>query len=174
MEHFSERLRWAREEAKLTQPELAQKLSISKGTVGNWESGQNYPGHDNLRRLADVLNVSESFLRGESDRPERIVPGHGLLQDETETYGGWVNEEDELIERRLSSLASALPAAVNRTTKVWILEDISAVTKLLRSRFTALLGSPAGRSEARPASSGPLSEAQRLVKKASGESVEHP
>lgn len=67
MATFSERLKLLRKRARLTQPELAQKMGFSAGAVGNWESGANPPSRESLRKLAGILGTTEMFLSGESD-----------------------------------------------------------------------------------------------------------
>lgn len=55
------------------QSDLAEKLCVSLGSVGNWESGQNQPSAKTLGRIADVLGVSISFLLGEDVLPQPNV-----------------------------------------------------------------------------------------------------
>ena len=56
----------------LTQEELARRLGVSKGTVGNYESGARTPRKlDDLNSLADYFNVEIDYLLGRSNsRPE--------------------------------------------------------------------------------------------------------
>jgi transcriptional regulator with XRE-family HTH domain len=67
MATFSERLKLLRARAGMTQPELAEKLNISKGAVGNWESGMHIPSRKTLRQIAGLLATTETFLTGDSD-----------------------------------------------------------------------------------------------------------
>jgi DNA-binding XRE family transcriptional regulator len=53
---FAERLRKARVHAGFrNQDSLADVLKISQGTVGNWESGANFPTLKQAIELADVI-----------------------------------------------------------------------------------------------------------------------
>ena len=72
MATFAERFKQLREESGLTQEELARRLGVSKGTVGNYESGVRTPRKlDDLNSLADYFNVEIDYLLGRSnDRPE--------------------------------------------------------------------------------------------------------
>jgi transcriptional regulator with XRE-family HTH domain len=61
---FPMRLRGARVRRGWNQEDLAKALEVSKGSVGNWESGANIPTPAGLKRLADTLGVSIDFLLG--------------------------------------------------------------------------------------------------------------
>jgi transcriptional regulator with XRE-family HTH domain len=63
-EIFSKRLKKIREEKKLSQAELAQKADLQTAAISHFETGQRKPSFDNLKRLADALNVSVDFLLG--------------------------------------------------------------------------------------------------------------
>lgn len=72
MATFADRFKQLREESGLTQEELARRLGVSKGTVGNYESGARTPRKlDDLNSLADYFNVEIDYLLGRSNsRPE--------------------------------------------------------------------------------------------------------
>jgi len=56
------RIRKYREEAGISQKELAEKLNMSSGRVSNWEQGINRPDADRLAQICMILNVSPSLL----------------------------------------------------------------------------------------------------------------
>ena len=56
------RIRKYREEAGISQKELAEKLNISSGRVSNWEQGINRPDADILAQICLALDVSPSLL----------------------------------------------------------------------------------------------------------------
>ena len=72
MATFADRFKLLREESGLTQEELARRLGVSKGTIGNYESGARTPRKlDDLNSLADYFNVEIDYLLGRSStRPE--------------------------------------------------------------------------------------------------------
>ena len=72
MATFAERFKQLREESGLTQEELARRLGVSKGTVGNYEAGTRTPRKlADLNSLADYFNVEIDYLLGRSSsRPE--------------------------------------------------------------------------------------------------------
>ena len=58
---IAERLKFAREELGLSQPELAKKAGVSQGTIGNIETGTRKQPR-NLLQLADALGVTPVWL----------------------------------------------------------------------------------------------------------------
>ena len=71
-EALGERLRIAREAAKLTQSELGRRAGVTPQSVNQWESGLKSPSRENLLRVAK----------------ETLAPLHWLL------YGGQLPEQD--------------------------------------------------------------------------------
>lgn len=68
--NFPDRLRHARESLrKLSQSELAEKTGLQPSAVSHFETGRRSPSFDNLRLLADALEVSIDFLLGRAEEP---------------------------------------------------------------------------------------------------------
>ena len=61
---FSERLRTAREYRGLNQSELAVKAKMQASAISHFETGTRKPSFDNLRNLADALDVTTDYLLG--------------------------------------------------------------------------------------------------------------
>lgn len=71
MATLTDRLKQLRKENHMTQEEVAKELRVSKGAVGNWESGSRTPDMERLDEIADLFNVSLDYLQGRTDeRPE--------------------------------------------------------------------------------------------------------
>lgn len=51
-----------RNEMKLSQDELAQKIFVSRQTISNWENNKNYPDIKSLLLLTSLFNVSLDIL----------------------------------------------------------------------------------------------------------------
>jgi transcriptional regulator with XRE-family HTH domain len=64
---FPERLRSAREYRGLNQGELAQKAGMQPSAISHFETGTRKPSFDNLRILADALDVTTDYLLGRVD-----------------------------------------------------------------------------------------------------------
>jgi transcriptional regulator with XRE-family HTH domain len=66
-------LKRRRNEQKLTQDQLAEKIFVSKKTISNWETGKTTPDIDSLIRLAKLFNFSlDQLLLEGSDIVENI------------------------------------------------------------------------------------------------------
>ena len=54
-----------RSEAGLKQEEMAQKLGVSKSTIGMWETGKRLPSPELYEQVADYFNVDIDYLYGQ-------------------------------------------------------------------------------------------------------------
>ena len=61
---FPARLREARELRDLNQGALAEKAGMQASAISHFETGSRKPSFDNLRRLADALDVTTDYLLG--------------------------------------------------------------------------------------------------------------
>lgn len=71
MTTFGQRVREARKEAKLTQPQLAKAAGLSQTTISDIERGRNN-GSSEVTSLARALNVTPEWL-AEGRLPKRII-----------------------------------------------------------------------------------------------------
>jgi transcriptional regulator with XRE-family HTH domain len=76
---FGERLRKARDDKGLSQQDLAERAGIQASAVSHFELGRRLPSFDNIRRLADALNVTSDFLLGREDVREVAGPEAAAL-----------------------------------------------------------------------------------------------
>lgn len=83
MSNFGEVLKSLRNNAKITQVELAKMLSISKSTVCNYEQGTRFPPSAILIDIADVFNVSTDYLLGRAQK-WRVLDTSGLKEEDVE------------------------------------------------------------------------------------------
>jgi transcriptional regulator with XRE-family HTH domain len=75
-ESMGARFQRLREEARMTQAELAERAGIPVGTLRNWEQGIRVPRFDHAIRVAQALGVSLDVLAGlaeeqPSEKPKR-------------------------------------------------------------------------------------------------------
>lgn len=70
---FGEKLKQARQNAKLSQEELAAKISVSRSAVAKWETDKGLPDIQNLKNIAAVLDVSIDHLLNDGTKLELSV-----------------------------------------------------------------------------------------------------
>lgn len=64
MKTFGEILREKRKDKEWSQQELADKLGVRKGSIGNWENDKNVPDIFTCTDLADIFDCSLDELVG--------------------------------------------------------------------------------------------------------------
>lgn len=81
-EVFKDRLRAAREDLRqMTQVELARTIGLPPSSIAHFESGNRKPSFENLRRLANALNVTTDYLVGRADEPDTSASADPLYRD---------------------------------------------------------------------------------------------
>lgn len=69
------RIKERREELGITQVELASRLGITKGAVGNYETDANSPKASTMYKIFDILKCDANYLyQDEVGYQESIVP----------------------------------------------------------------------------------------------------
>lgn len=76
---LNENIRALRLARSMSQVELAEKLSVTKQSVSNWENDNIQPSIEMLVKISGVFNVSTDFLLGLDDR--RYVDVTGIPDD---------------------------------------------------------------------------------------------
>lgn len=66
---FPERLKSARDLRGWNQADLAEATKLQVSAISHFETGTRSPSFDNLRKLADALQVTTDYLIGRSDSP---------------------------------------------------------------------------------------------------------
>lgn len=78
MANFAGRMKQLRQEQKMSQQELADRLGISRSAVGMYEQGRRDPDFELLDAIADLFGVDLSYMLGRSD-VRGSYPKHGTL-----------------------------------------------------------------------------------------------
>lgn len=63
---FSEKLKYIRNELRISQDELAGELGVSRQSISKWESGAAYPEIDKLITISNFFDVSIDYLLKDS------------------------------------------------------------------------------------------------------------
>ena len=67
MKHFGEKVREKRNDLKLTQTEVGEKINVSRQTISSWENGKSYPDIPMLVTLSDFYDLSLDYLLKEDN-----------------------------------------------------------------------------------------------------------
>ncbi|WP_420789803.1 helix-turn-helix domain-containing protein [Streptococcus sp. K0074] len=92
MEQLGDRIRKLRESRNMTQTELSEILGMKTyTTVSKWEKNENFPKGKDLKKLAEIFNVTSDYLLGLSDtklgkittqnEPPEILTIYNQLED---------------------------------------------------------------------------------------------
>ena len=119
MASFSERVRELRQENSWSQPQLAERLGLTKQSISLWERGIKKPEPETFEKMCELFGVTAEYLMGTSD--ERVLP-----TDEDINAARWrAEEDDELLALNLSKFCRLSPnsrrivmAALNEAFRV--------------------------------------------------------
>ena len=120
---FGERLRRKREELGMSRAELADRLGVSRSTIGNYETGVSAPKEEVLLRLFDALGVDPNYLYRDSFRaPAELfnaeerrllekfrrlsLTGRQTVYALVDSLGAW---QEELEEERVAAEPRVIP-----------------------------------------------------------------
>ena len=68
---FCDKFKKLRLKNDYTQSELAKKLNVSQPTIASWEAGKRIPKWKNIKKIAEIFNVSpESLIDEMEEKPE--------------------------------------------------------------------------------------------------------
>lgn len=98
---FTERLLKIRKKLDLSQDELAKISKLQPSAISHFEHGTRKPSFDNLKRLADALEVTTDYLLGRTDDPQVIIEGDQLYRN----YQNLTAKEREIAKDFMENLA---------------------------------------------------------------------
>ena len=88
---FGQFIAMRRNYMQLTQEEMADKVGVSKSAIAKWETDGGLPDRDNLRKLAEIINVSvdelHRIIRGKDCRPVSSINITDDVIGVLESYG---------------------------------------------------------------------------------------
>lgn len=73
----------------MSQVDLAKATGLPPSSIAHFEAGGRKPSFDNLRKLANALNVTTDFLLGRVDEPDMAQAADPLYR-----YGAKLTEEN--------------------------------------------------------------------------------
>ena len=81
MATFGTRLKELREEARLTQEQLAEEIGVKKNTVYRWETGEYRPSDENALLVAHYLKVNGDFYEIRKGKFVSQEPAYRMLEE---------------------------------------------------------------------------------------------
>ena len=124
---FGEKLKDARKEAGLSQEQLAQKLSVSRSGVAKWESDKGMPDVNNLKAMAQLLNISVDYLLDEDEKLSFNETKEAIDLDSFEVSGKCREKKDAACYAKFSDADAIYPLIRRkRMSKVEWLADFIA------------------------------------------------
>ena len=77
---IQDRIKLLRAGSGMTQEDLAKKLRVSKGAIGNYETGRRVPDMETLNAIADIFNVDMDYLTGRTtETPEYTLEEQWII-----------------------------------------------------------------------------------------------
>lgn len=113
---LGEKIKEARKTAGLTQEQLAQKLMISRQAITKWESDKGLPDIQNLKALAELLNVSVDYLLDDGQSAVKTVMRESIDLDKYGKKGFNDKRKDKLMSERYPN-AEIIRLIADATTK---------------------------------------------------------
>lgn len=98
MGNFQNIFKQLRLSSGLTQVEMAEKIGISRSTIGMYETGAREPDFETLEKIADFFNVDIDYLLGRTEKTTLLpeTAGKYYLNDETAQVAQEIFENKEL------------------------------------------------------------------------------
>src|SRR5687768_1901245 len=99
---FGKRLYAARTKREYSQEELATRTGLQPSAISHFETGTRKPSFENLKLLADALEVTSDYLLGRSDDPSgNSKEGDTVYRD----YASLSGDQREIAREFMASLA---------------------------------------------------------------------
>ena len=124
---FGEKLKEARKESGLSQEQFAQKLSVSRSAVAKWESDKGMPDINNLKAMAQLLDISVDYLLDEDEKLSFNETKEAIDLDSFEVSGKCRDKKDAACYAKFSDADAIYPLIRRkRMSKVEWLADFIA------------------------------------------------
>jgi len=72
MNNVGKNIKRLREDARMTQEEMAEKLNVTRQAISNWETGKTQPDIDTLHKIAALFETDINEVIYGSKQPARI------------------------------------------------------------------------------------------------------
>ncbi len=103
---FPQRLRAARTKRNLSQQDLAKRANLQASSISHFATGTRKPCFDNLRRLADALDVTTDYLLGRVNEEQALAHSSDRLYRDLDQLSAAAREMAEVFLRVLADKAN--------------------------------------------------------------------
>ena len=124
---FSERLKMLRKERGWSQEDLATRLDVSPGSVGNWEIGPYVPHPKTLTKLAALFEVDVPYLLQGKKEVSPAAMREKLPEYQTVNLAELLSEVEDARER-LDRIAQQLKRATAKPGGATVLTEAAATS----------------------------------------------
>lgn len=95
---FGEKISLLRKKKNLSQAELADKVNVTRDTIGKYERNDIIPTVEKAKKMADILGVSLDFLAGnEAEEPKLNTPDKEMVWRLKELSALSDTEQDKIL-----------------------------------------------------------------------------
>lgn len=78
-----------------TQQAIAEKLNISRSTIGMYETGAREPDYDTLEAIADLFNVDIDYLLGRTEKTTILPESAYYMNEDARDFAQFMFENPE-------------------------------------------------------------------------------
>ena len=84
---FGKQIKKLRQEAQLSQEELAERIYVSRQTISNWENDKSYPDVNSLVLLSETFQISlDKLIKGDIEIMKDVIQKEEI--EKMNRYGG--------------------------------------------------------------------------------------
>ena len=106
---FGEKIKEARKAAGLSQEQFAEKMSVSRSAIAKWESDKGMPDVNNLKVMAQLLDVSLDYLLDEDEKLSFNETKEAVDLDSFEVTGNCRDKKDAACYSRFNEADAIYP-----------------------------------------------------------------
>ena len=125
---FGEKLKEARKNAGLSQEQFAKKMSVSRSAIAKWETDKGMPDVNNLKIMAQLLDVSVDYLLDEDEKLSFNEIKEPINLEEFEKSGKCRDKKDAACYSKYSGADAIYPLIRSKkmSKAEWITDFISS------------------------------------------------
>lgn len=116
---FGTKLKQARQNAKLSQEQLAEKLCVSRSAVAKWETDKGMPDIDNLMAIAKALDVSLDYLLADDENLSMQTIKEPIDLNSYQKAGKRKSKYDAVVIGKFPNATSIHPLLRQKNLSVW-------------------------------------------------------